>query len=135
MSGKSFLDTNILIYAFARDDARAEAAEACLARGGAINVQVLNEFVSVFHHKLRRPWPEVEQALAEIRVLCSPPLPLTIKTHESGLRIAKESGYRVWDALVIASALEAGCDTLYSEDLHHGQVIEGLTIRNPFKPG
>jgi predicted nucleic acid-binding protein len=60
-------------------------------------------------------------------------LPLTADTHERALEIAECSGYRFFDGLIIASALDAGCDTLFSEDLEAGQVIDGrLTIRNPF---
>jgi predicted nucleic acid-binding protein len=60
-------------------------------------------------------------------------LPLTVAIHEGGIAIAARTGYQFYDALIIAAALEARCDTLFSEDLHDGQVIEGrLTIRNPF---
>jgi predicted nucleic acid-binding protein len=59
---------------------------------------------------------------------------LTIDTHDAGRRIAAKYGYSVFDGLIAASALEAECDTLYSEDLQDGQVIEGrVTIRNPFQ--
>jgi predicted nucleic acid-binding protein len=78
-------------------------------------------------------WEEIEEALAAIRVLCPSPAPLTIETHEAGRRIAAGYGYSMFDSVIAASALEAECDTLYSEDLQDGQVIEGrLTVRNPF---
>ena len=61
-------------------------------------------------------------------------MPLTLDTHDSAVHIAQRYGYRIYDALVAASAIEANCDTLYSENLQDGQVIEDrLTIRNPFK--
>ncbi len=63
MSAKAFIDTNILIYAFALDDPRSEKAEALLSAGGTISVQVLNEFVNVSRRKLRRDWNEIEEAL------------------------------------------------------------------------
>jgi len=132
MSAKAFFDTNVLIYAFAQDDPRAEVAADLLAGGGAISVQVLNEFTAVARRKLGMPWDEVLDALAAIRSLCAPPLPLKVETHEAALRIAQERGYGIHDSLVIASALEAGCDTLYSEDMQHGQLVDGLTICNPF---
>ena len=73
------------------------------------------------------------EALEAFQVLCPSPLPITIETHEAALRIAEKHGYNIFDALVVAAALEAGCATLYSEDLHDGQTIDGqLTIRNPF---
>ena len=79
-------------------------------------------------------WDEVGEALGAIRVLCPSPVALTIETHEAGLRIAAQYQFHIYDALVAAAALEAGCTTLYSEGLQDGQVIDGcLTIRNPFK--
>ena len=133
MSSPPFLDTNVLLYATLQPDPRSEAARALLARRGTISVQVLNEFANVASRKLRRSWPEITQALAAIRMLCPPPLPLTLATHEAGIAIAGRTGYQLYDALIIAAALEAGCATLFSEDFHNGQVIDGrLTIRNPF---
>lgn len=135
MSGGAFFDTNLLIYAALQPDLRSDRARALLAEGGMISVQVLNEFASVARRKLNRAWPEIMQALADIRALCPPPLPITLATHEAALGIAGRLGYRLYDSLIIGSALEAGCATLFSEDLQDGQVIEGrLTIRNPFRP-
>lgn len=133
MSAKAFFDTNVLIYAFAQGDARADAAETALAGGGVVNVQVLNEFTAVAVRKLGMSWDEVMEALAAVRVFCPAPRPLTVMVHETGLRIARQYGYRIYDALIIAAALEAGCEVMLSEDLQHGRSIEGLTIRNPFK--
>lgn len=132
MSAKAFFDTNILIYAFAQGDPRTIAAEALLAGGGTISVQILNEFVAVALRKLAMPWEEVLESLAAVRTLCLPPVPLTVETHEAALKVARQYGYRIYDSLVVAAALQAGCDTLYSEDLQDGQVIGALTIRNPF---
>jgi predicted nucleic acid-binding protein len=133
MSGKAFFDTNILVYVVGQKDQRTDTAEALLAGGGSISVQVLNELANVSRKKLRMSWEEIDEALAAVRVLCPSPLPLTIDTHDAGRRIAAKYGYSMFDGLIAASALEAECDTLYSEDLQDGQVIEGrLTIRNPF---
>jgi predicted nucleic acid-binding protein len=133
MSGPFFLDSNVLLYASLQPDPRSEAARALLARRGIISVQVLNEFANVAARKLRRSWREITDALAAIRALCPPALPLTLSIHESGIAIANRTRYQFYDALIIAAALEAGCATLFSEDLHDGQVIDGrLTIRNPF---
>jgi predicted nucleic acid-binding protein len=136
MSRPFFLDTNVLLYAALQPDSRSEAARALLARRGTISVQVLNEFANVAHRKLRRSWPDIGQALAAIRTLCAPPLPLTSAVHESALEIAQRTGYRFYDSLIIATALAAGCTILFSEDLQDGHVIDDqLTIRNPFAPG
>jgi predicted nucleic acid-binding protein len=133
MPAKAFLDTNVLIYAVARDDPRSTQAEQLLASGGVLSVQILNEFVSVARRKISMPWSEVTEALHAFRVLCPSPLPITIEMHEAALKIAEKHGYNIYDALVVAAALESGCATLYSEDLHDGQTIDGqLTIRNPF---
>ena len=128
-----FLDTNVLLYATLQPDPRSEAARSLLAGRGTISVQVLNEFANVAARRLRRPWPEIDRALRSIRTLCAPPLPLTVATHQAGIAIATRTGYRLYDALIVAAALEARCNILFSEDLHDGHVIEGrLTIRNPF---
>lgn len=133
MSGKAFFDTNVLIYVVGQKDERTAKAEALVASGGVVSVQVLNELASVSRRKLGMSWEEVGDALAAIRTLCPAPVPLTIDTHDAGLRVALKYGYHIYDALIAASALEAECTTLYSEDFQDGQVIEDrLTVRNPF---
>ena len=127
-----FLDSNVLIYAFTTDP-RAAIAQGLLERGGIISVQGLNEFANVARRKLGMTWEEVRQSLAAIRTLIRTVLPIGIQTHTDGLRIAKRHGYGIFDALMIASALGADCDTLWSEDMQDGMVIEGrLRIVNPF---
>jgi len=135
VKGGVFFNTNLLVHAALQPDPRSERARHLLARGSAVSVQVLNEFANVARRKLGKPWPEVARALSDIRALCSPPLPITAAAHEAALGIAGRLGYGFYDSLVIASALEAGCVRLYSEDMQDGQVVEGtLTIRNPFAP-
>ena len=129
---RPFFDTNVLIYAFQQDDRRNETARTLLEKGGVIGVQTLNEFVAVARRKLDISWAEVSEALAAIRILCPSPVCSTVETHEAAVRIAEQHGYSMFDSLVIAAAVEAPCTTLYSEDMHDGQVINGLTIRNPF---
>jgi len=134
MPGSVFFDTNVLLYAVAQDDPRGPRAEELLATGGVVGVQVLNEFVSVARRKLHMPWKDVKEALDAIRVLCPSVAPVSVSTHEAALQIAERQGYSIYDALIVAAALEAGCATLYSEDLQHGQVFSGrLTVRNPFR--
>jgi predicted nucleic acid-binding protein len=128
----AFLDTNVLIYAMASADPRCAAARDLLRRRCLVSVQVLNEFAAVAH-RLGHPWDQITQALAAIRTLCQPPLPLTLGVHERALGIAARTGYRFYDAMILASALEAGCHSVFSEDMQHGQRIDGtLTIINPF---
>lgn len=132
MPANVFFDTTILIYSVTEGDARSGTAERLLEAGGIVSVQVLNEFAAVARRKLRMSWKEIEQALGYIRDLCDDPIPITVKTHEAALRIAQRYGFHLYDSLVIASAQEADCAVLYSEDMQHGQRIESLTLRNPF---
>ncbi len=132
MSAKPFLDTNIVVYAFTSNDARSDRADALLRAGGAISVQVLSEFVNVLRRKQRRDWNEIDDALGVLKALLDPPQPLTVEVHEAGIGIARHYGFSVYDSLIVAAALRAGCSTLYSEDFQHGQTIKRLTIRNPF---
>ncbi len=133
MSDRVFLDTNILLYTLGQDERRTPAAEALVEAGGVVSVQVLNELAAVAHRKLKMPWKEVTAALGAIRTLCPAVVPLTTETHDAALALATRYDFHIFDALIIAAALEAGCSTLYSEDMQPGQVIAGrLTIRNPF---
>jgi predicted nucleic acid-binding protein len=132
MPGKLFFDTNVILYAFRQDDTRSQVAESLLSAGGALSVQVLNEFVAVARGKLKKSWEEIRRALDVLRVFCPEPVPLTIEIHERAVQIAERYGYSIFDSLVIAAALHAGASTLYSEEMRDGQTIDGLTIRNPF---
>ena len=133
MNGKPFFDTNVLIYTLAEANPRADVARRLLAYGGILSVQVLNEFVAVTRRKYRMSWDEVREAVASIRLLCPESMPADMLTHERALDIAERYGYGIYDSLVIASAIEASCKTLYSEDMQDGQNIQGCTIRNPFR--
>lgn len=128
-----FVDTNILIYAFAADDPRSARAEALVADGGIIGVQVLNEFTNVARRKLQWPWAQIEAALRVIEELFGPARPLTTAVHARAVKLARDHKLSFYDALIVAAAMDAGCNVLYSEDLQHGQRFEGLTIENPFR--
>jgi len=119
-----FLDSKILVYAFTADP-RAAVAQGLLERGGIISVQGLNEFTSMARRKLTMTWAEVLESLAAIRTLCDTILPIDIETHAEELRIAEYYGYAMFDTLIIASALRANCNTLWSEDMQDGIVIDG----------
>lgn len=128
-----FFDTNILLYAAAAGDTRTETARTLLQKGGWISVQVLNEFVNVHRHKLKTPWEELRPLLSILSKLCEPVLALDERVHELALDIAERHNFHIYHACIIASALEAGCTTLYTEDMQNGQQIGALTIRNPFR--
>ncbi|MES2228643.1 MAG: PIN domain-containing protein [Pseudomonadota bacterium] len=127
-----FVDTNVLLCLLCDDEAKADRAEALLAGRIVIGVQVLNEFLNVTRRKMGLPWPEVEQALTDVQRFADV-RPLTLATHRQGLALAKRYQLGVYDAMIAAAALEAGCTTLASEGFSHGQRFEGrLTVRNPF---
>jgi predicted nucleic acid-binding protein len=133
MRDRAFLDTNIFVYAIVQDDPRSHKAEELIAEGGTVSVQVLNEFAAVVRSKTKMPWGEVQFGLENIKRLCPNPLPITIDTHQQALALAEKYGYKIYDALIVASALEGRCTILYSEDMQDGQVIDRrLTISNPF---
>lgn len=129
----SFFDTNVLVYIASGDSAKADRAEAAIAAGGVISVQVLNELANVARRKMQMSWTETHALLTMLRGLLTVH-PLTLETHEIGLELAERYGFSMYDAMIAASALHAGCDTLWSEDMQHDMVVdEGLQIVNPFR--
>lgn len=132
MSAKPFLDTNVIIYAFAKDDPRGRTAEALVASGGTVSVQVLNEFVNVSRRKLGRTWAEIQKQLNVLQTLLDAPVPITIDLHRAAVEIARDHQLGFYDSLVVAASVSAKCSILYSEDMQDGRSIEGITIRNPF---
>jgi len=132
-AAKSFFDTNVLLYLLSGDAGKADRAEELLAAGGVISVQVLNEFASVASRKLGMTWSEIKDALGPVRAVCGVE-PMTVQNHDRAVEIAERYGFSIYDATIVASAIGAGCETLYTEDFQDGQIIEKLTIRNPFSP-
>jgi predicted nucleic acid-binding protein len=130
----AFFDSNILIYAYSTHVKRARAVSLA-AGGGVISAQVLNEFTNVLRNKQKQEWLIIEGALASVRLRFPDIVPLTADTHAAALALARDHGFSFYDALIVAAAIEAGCDTLWSEDIQDGRVIGGLTIRNPFIGG
>ena len=128
----SFIDTNVLVYLASANAAKADRAEATVAGGGAISVQVLNELANVARRKMRMSWDETRAFLHTLRDLLTVH-PLTVEVHETGVALAERYGLSIYDAMIAASALHAGCDTLWSEDMHDGLTIDGLRIVNPFR--
>jgi len=129
----SFIDTNVLVYLASADTAKADQAEATIDAGGAISVQVLNEMTNVAQRKMGMSWAETRAFLTMLRGLLTVH-PLTLEIHETGLGLAERYGFSTYDAMIAASALHAGCDTLWSEDMQHGlRLDEGLHILNPFR--
>ena len=132
-----FFDTNILIYSVDRDEAvksgpAGELVEMHLVRGkGAISVQVLREFYSVAR-KLGSPLSERQARemvdyFATFRTLSEDVAMVLGAARRTG-----ELSIPFWDALIVEAALRSGADRLFTEDLQHGQVIEGMRVENPF---
>jgi predicted nucleic acid-binding protein len=127
----AFFDTNILVYA-QQAGGKADRARALLAGGGKLSVQVLNEFTAVSRRKQGKEWREIGEAISDLLALVDPPLALTLDLHAAARALAEEHRLSFYDALIVVSAIEAGCNVLYSEDMQHSRTIGELAIANPF---
>ncbi|MEY3385808.1 MAG: hypothetical protein RIR53_619 [Bacteroidota bacterium] len=132
MSAKTFVDTNVLLYLLSDDPRKASTVERLLKLRPTISVQVLNEVVSVATRKLRMPLPEVLELCQAVRLHCNVET-ITPDHHDLALSLMLRYRFNVYDSLIVASALIAGCRTLCTEDLQHGQAImKQLKVKNPF---
>jgi predicted nucleic acid-binding protein len=129
---EAFFDTNILIYFVSFDERKAWRSAELLARGGVVSVQVMNEFANVARRKRNMSWPSIHSTFEAIRSACAI-VPLTLETHERGVALAERHSLSVYDAMIVAAAQLAGCHRLYTEDLQNGQVIDGVTIVDPYR--
>ena len=142
----AFIDTNVLIYG-QEAGAKSETARRMILAGGVISVQVLNEFAAVLRRKFGLEWAVIADSLADIRTALDPVRPIGVEIHTSAVALARSPGFSFpgfsfpgfsfpgfsfYDALIVASALDAGCETLLTEDLQAGRRVNGLTIVNPF---
>ena len=126
----AFLDTNVLLYLLSGDLEKANRAEALVAAGGVVSVQILDEFVSVATRKLGLAISESREILATVRAVCTVK-PVDLETHELALDLAEQYRFSIYAALIVAGAVGAGCAVLYTEGLRHGRRIGRLAIRNP----
>jgi predicted nucleic acid-binding protein len=139
MSGKFFLDTNVFVYVFdTTAPAKAKKAsrlvrDAVDTGRGIVSYQVVQEFFNVAFRRFAQPMSvaDAEQYLITVfrpllAIESSPAL------YVEALRIAGKHRMPWYDSIIVASALQGHCDTLYSEDFQHGREIEGLRIENPF---
>ncbi len=126
-----FADTNVLLYLL-DEGPKADRAEEILARRPRISVQVLNECLVNCRRKAGMSWAEAGDFLTGIEALC-PVEPLSLRTHQVGRALAERYQLAVYDAMVVAAALIAGCTTLWTEDMQAGLLVEGqLRLVNPF---
>lgn len=130
MSG-DFIDSNVILYLL-DDGPKADRAEAVLAQGGVISVQVLNEVLVNCLRKAGMTLDEAGAFLAGVRRLCRV-VDLTAEMHAVGRALAARYGFSVYDSMIVGAALVSGCDRVLSEDMQDGLVVEGmLRVVNPF---
>ena len=132
MSDKVFFDTNLLVYSISTEGEKTAIAEALIASGGVISVQVLNEFVNIARKKRKMDWNEIHTELAVFSSVLRV-VPLTIEIHERELWLTQNHIFALYDSMIVAAAELAGCSILYTEDMNAGFVTGGLTLVNPFK--
>jgi len=133
MKDKVFVDTNLLVYAISTDAVKADKIEHLFRESFdfVVSTQVINEFVHTCHRKQLLPADDIRR-LVEDFLLFFDLVTIEETTILTAFDLKARHGFAWYDALIVAVALEIGCATLYSEDMHHGLVVEGrLTIRNP----
>jgi predicted nucleic acid-binding protein len=129
---KIFFDTNTLLYLLSSDDKKADWVSKNLQQSNVISVQVLNEFTSASLRKIKISNTELDEFL-DLFASTFNVRALDMDTFETGLMVSRRYGYHHYDSMIIAAALQAGCERLYSEDMQHRQIIDKrLQIVNPF---
>lgn len=136
-TGKQFLDTNVLVYAFdAAAPGKRRAAQELLERATpgtlVVSAQVLNEFYMTVTRKLAVPLDDRDARAAVREMTAMDVVPLTSQLVVAGIDRSTSARVSLWDALIIEAALAADCSTLVTEDLDDGQSFDGLTVRDPF---
>lgn len=137
MGGKTFIDTNVLLYAHdidagaKHDRAKDILRKLWLERMGVLSVQVLQEFYVNVTRKIPKPLSRNSARLVvgTYSIWCGR---TGADDVNAAFRIEDESQINFWDALIIASAKSAGADTILSEDMNAGQQIAGIRVENPF---
>ena len=133
-----FVDTNVLVYARdARDPEKCERARTWMghlwsSREGRLSAQVLNEYYVTVTGKLVPGLPPAEARADIERFLTWSPLPVDATLIRDALEIGEDGALSHWDALIVAAAQRAGCESLLTEDLADGRTIDSLTVINPF---
>jgi predicted nucleic acid-binding protein len=136
MTAEIFLDSNVLLYASsnaAEDKAKRERAQALMiAAPFALSAQVLQEYIANALRKKQLGISETNiHAMLELAATATV-LPVSLELILTSVQILRKFQVSHWNATIIAAALELGCTTLYSEDLHHGQSYNGVRVVNPF---
>ena len=135
MSGKVFIDTNILVYLYSEDEPGKRLKSQTLLEDtdSIISTQILNEFANILLMKFKIDQESVSKSILELSEKFTVVIP-GLSAILKALSISKRFGYSYYDSLVIATSLENGCAVLYTEDMQNSQIIDdALTIVNPFK--
>lgn len=132
MTGLEFADTNIVVYAVGKDSDQRTRARRIVMEGVMVSAQVINETVNVLTRRQGASLADAHEVAESLLDLCEV-VPVDAATVREAIRLVRRYRLSHWDSLIVAAALLAGCERLYSQDLQHGQVIDGrLTIVNPF---
>jgi predicted nucleic acid-binding protein len=139
MKDKFFIDTNVLVYANDRSEsAKSAKAKKILIDGIedetlVVSTQVLSEFFATVTRKIKVPLPKItaQKEIMLLRTIETIVIDFNLVVHAIEISITSNLSY--WDSLIVAAAAKAKCSFLYSEDLNPGQIIEGVTVVNPFR--
>jgi len=129
---RAFADTNIVIYAESDDGEKSKRACEIIEGSPVVSTQVVNEAIAALIGKYGFSTSDAYEVANSLMELCEV-VPVNQVTVREEMKIAERYQLSHWDALIVAAALESGCDVLYSEDMQHEQVFAGrVTVRNPF---
>lgn len=132
MNARVCADTNVAVYMLDADANKRRGAITVMRGHPVISVQVINEFMSVALVKMKLTRPVVNRLAGILMKRCEV-IDLTIDTVRHAIALGERHSLSHWDALIVAAALQANCEILYSEDLQDGQVFEErLRVSNPF---
>ena len=132
MPGKIFIDTNIVIYSLGQGTTKAHLAAPLFIDSPFISTQVLSETANVASKRLALSVSEIRKLIFTLEAMCRVEI-ISLVTIHTALEVRERYSFSWYDSLIVAAALEAGCDILYSEDMQNSQEINGrLCIVNPF---
>lgn len=132
MNALEFADTNIVVYAVGQDSDKRTKARQILMQGVTVSAQVINETVSVLTRKQGVNLAVAHEVAESLLELCET-IPVNESTIREAIRLVRRYKLSHWDSLIVAAALLAGCEKIYSQDMQHGQVFdERLKVVNPF---
>ena len=132
MSVLEFADTNIVVYAVGLYSEQRTKARRILAEGVTVSAQVINETVNVLTRKQGISLPIAHEIAESLLKLCQV-VPVDAQTIGIAISLTRRYQLSHWDSLIVAAALQSGCETLYSQDMQHGQIFDAqLKVVNPF---